>query len=160
MLSKIMKMADGLIKWASIALLGTMTFLVFLNVVLRYLFNSSIIVSEEVGRYMFVWMTFLGSIVALSENSHIKVDILVDRLPPGARKCTRLSVDLLMLLCCVLLSIGGWRQTIINMANPAPVSHVPIGLVYLAGLVASVVMSGMLVGRIVRKIADWKEAAA
>lgn len=152
---KLLKLADRTIKWTCVVLLAGMTALVFLNVALRYLFNSSIIVSEEIGRYMFVWMTFLGSIFAFNENAHIKVDFLVDRLPAGAQKVLRLLVDLLMLLCCVLMSVGGWRQTIINMANPAAVSQVPIGVVYLASLVASVAIGCMLVVRIVAKLGSW-----
>ena len=157
---KVLKLADSAIKWLCVILMGAMTLLVFLNVVLRYLFNSSIIVTEEIGRYMFVWMTFLGSIFAFAENAHIRVDFLVDRLPAVGRKALRLLVDSLMLLCCVLMSIGGWRQTIINMANPAAVSEVPIGLVYLACLVASVGIGGILAVRIVARIATWNNGGA
>lgn len=152
---KVLKLADGAIKWLCVILMGAMTLLVFLNVVLRYLFNSSIIVTEEIGRYMFVWMTFLGAIFAFAENAHIRVDFLVDKLPAAGQKVMRLLVDLLMLLCCVLMSIGGWRQTIINMSNPAAVSEVPIGLVYLACLVASVGIGGILVVRIVARVMTW-----
>ena len=45
--------------------LALMVVMVFGNVVLRYGFNSGITVSEELSRWLFVWMTFLGAIVAL-----------------------------------------------------------------------------------------------
>ena len=156
---KVLKATDAAIKWTCVILLAAMTLLVFLNVVLRYLFNSSIIVTEEIGRYMFVWMTFLGSIFAFAENAHIRVGFIIDRLPETGRKVMLLLVDLLMLLCCLLMSVGGWRQTIINMANPAAVSKVPIGLVYLACLVASVGIGGILAVRIVARLAAWKGGA-
>ena len=61
--------------------LAIMVVLVFGNVVLRYGFNSGITVSEEVSRWLFVWLTFLGAIIALREHGHLGVDMLVRRLP-------------------------------------------------------------------------------
>src|SRR5678815_2878573 len=63
-----------------------MVALVFGNVVLRYVFNSGITVSEELGRWLFVWITFLGAIVALREHTHLGTDALVSRLPPAGKK--------------------------------------------------------------------------
>ena len=63
-----------------------MVVLVFGNVVLRYGFNSSITVSEEVSRWLFVWVTFMGAVVALREHTHLGTDVLVSRLPPSARR--------------------------------------------------------------------------
>jgi TRAP-type C4-dicarboxylate transport system permease small subunit len=57
-----------------------MAAMVFGNVVLRYVFNSGIAVSEELSRWLFVWMTFLGAVVALKENGHLGTDMLVSRL--------------------------------------------------------------------------------
>ena len=59
-----------------------MVVLVFGNVVLRYGFNSGITVSEELSRWLFVWLTFLGAVVALREHAHLGTDTLVARLPP------------------------------------------------------------------------------
>ncbi len=55
----------GLIKVLAVACLAGMVVLVFGNVVLRYGFNSGIVVSEEAARWLLVWLTFLGAIVAL-----------------------------------------------------------------------------------------------
>ena len=62
-------------------MLAIMVVMVFGNVVLRYGFNSGITVSEEVSRWLFVWMTFLGAIVAVREHGHLGTDMLVARLP-------------------------------------------------------------------------------
>ena len=59
--------------------LAIMVVLVFGNVFLRYAFNSGITVSEEVSRWLFVWLTFLGAIVAMREHGHLGVDSLVKR---------------------------------------------------------------------------------
>ena len=53
-----------------------MVFMVFGNVVLRYGFGSSIVVSEELSRFAFLWMTFVGAVVAMHEGAHLGVDTL------------------------------------------------------------------------------------
>ena len=87
-------------------LLALMVVLVFGNVVLRYGFNSGITVSEEVSRWLFVWLTFLGAIVALKEHGHLGSDMLVSRLPVWARRSAWCSGQLLMLYITWLLFSG------------------------------------------------------
>ena len=76
------KLLDALIVLA----LAIMVVLVFGNVVLRYAFNTGITVSEEVSRWLFVWLVFLGAIVALKEHAHLGSDMLVSRLPVAGKK--------------------------------------------------------------------------
>ena len=59
------------------ALLLAMVLMVFGNVVLRYVFNSGIVVSEELARFCFVWLTFIGAIVAVRDNAHLGMDNVV-----------------------------------------------------------------------------------
>ena len=73
-------------RFAIACLLGCMVVLVFGNVVLRYAFNQGITVSEELSRIFFIWLTFLGAVVAMRDHAHLGVDSLVRRLSPtGAR---------------------------------------------------------------------------
>ena len=78
---------DRCCRWINLLIalaLAVMVAMVFGNVVLRYGFNSGIAVSEELSRWLFVWMTFLGAVVALNERAHLGTDSLISRLPPGA----------------------------------------------------------------------------
>ena len=103
------KLIDGycrLLEWTIALLLAVMVVLVFGNVVMRYAFNSGITVSEELSRWLFVWMTFLGAIVALKEHAHLGTDMLVSRLGPGGKKACLLVGHLLMLYVTWLLFSG------------------------------------------------------
>src|SRR3546814_13072124 len=60
-----------------ILLLSGMAIMVFLNVVLRYGFNSGINVSDELARYFFVWLPFIGAVVTFREHAHLGVETLV-----------------------------------------------------------------------------------
>lgn len=132
-------------------ILAIMVVLVFGNVVLRYGFNSGIAISEEVSRYLFVWLTFLGAIIAVHEHAHLGVDTLVKALPRGGKLFCVIASELLMLFAVVLLFIGSWKQTLINLATKSPVAEVSLALIYVAGLVASVLM-GVLILRKLYKI--------
>lgn len=130
--------------------LAVMVVLVFGNVVLRYGFNSGIAISEEVSRYLFIWLTFLGAIVAVHEHAHLGVDTLVKLLPRGGKLFCVIASELLMLFAVALLFWGSWKQTLINLATRSPVSEVPLALIYIAGLVASVAMFGLILRNLYR----------
>jgi TRAP-type C4-dicarboxylate transport system permease small subunit len=127
-------------------LLAAMVVLVFGNVVLRYGFNSGIAVSEEVSRYLFVWLIFLGAVVAMREHAHLGIDSLVRALPRKGKLLCVVVSDLLMLFAVVLLFQGSWAQTKINMATKSAVAEIPLALLYMAGLVSSVLI-GILILR-------------
>src|SRR5262245_54713691 len=117
---------DGLIA----LLLAIMVVLVFGNVVLRYGFNSGITVSEEVSRWMFVWLTFLGAIVALKEHQHLGSDMLVSRLGITGKKVCLIASQLLMLYMTWLILSGSWEQAKINLTVEAPVTGASVAIFY------------------------------
>lgn len=119
-------------------MLGLMVVLVFGNVVLRYLFNSGITVSEEVSRWLFIWMTFLGAIVALREHRHLGVDMVVQRLPAWAKKICLALGHLLMLYILWLLLQGSLMQARINWDVTAPTTGASMAIVYLSCVVFAV----------------------
>lgn len=124
-----------LIEMVTVALLALMVALVFSNVVLRYLFNSGITVAEELSRWLFVWLTFLGSVVALRNHGHLGTEFLVGRLGPLGRRLCLVAGYLLMLFVCWLLFGGAWEQTRLNWNVSAPSSGASLGWFYLAGVV-------------------------
>jgi TRAP-type C4-dicarboxylate transport system permease small subunit len=143
----------GLQRWGERVLvlgLAGMVVMVFGNVVLRYGFSSGITFSEEVSRFLFVWITFLGAILAFAQRAHIAMETLTHRLPPAARRGVALVSALLMLGCCVLMVMGGWTQTVINLHNHAPVSGLPRGAIYAAAVFAGACLSILILADIWR----------
>lgn len=120
-----------------VACLALMALLVFGNVVLRYGFNSGIAFSEEVSRLLFVWLVFLGTILASREHAHLGVDSLVKRLPKPARQACVLVSGVLMIVMCGLLFWGAWQQAGINLDNAMPVTGIPYAVLYAAGVAAA-----------------------
>lgn len=141
------------LEWLVVMILAIMSCLVFVNVVLRYGFNSSINVTEEVSRYLFVWLTFLGAVLAFSDNQHVSVAILTDKLSPKKRTLLKLFTDAAILYCCYLIVQGSWVQFQLNIHNLSPISEIPTGVSYLASVVAGGLMGILVLARLVSGVA-------
>ena len=138
-----------LLEFVMVALLAAMVAMVLGNVVLRYVFDSGIAISEEMSRYCFVWLTFVGAVVVYREHAHLGVDTLVRALPAlGRRVCLFLS-DALALLCCGVFFWGTWKQQAINASNFAPISGLPMTWVYGVGYFTSVGIGVMILLRLI-----------
>jgi TRAP-type C4-dicarboxylate transport system permease small subunit len=132
------------------AMLALMVVLVFGNVVLRYGFNSGITTSEEVSRWLFVWLTFLGAVVALKEHGHLGTDMLVSRLPPAGKKACLVVSQLLMLYITWLLFSGALQQARINLEVSAPTTGAPVAIFYASGVVFAVSAALLIVRELYR----------
>jgi TRAP-type C4-dicarboxylate transport system permease small subunit len=119
------------------ALLLGMVLMVFGNVVLRYAFNSGIGVSEEMSRIFFVWLTFIGAIVAMRDGTHLGMDNVVRKLSRRGKLACLTACQLMILLCCGMLFWGTWRQHEINATNMAPVTGMSMIWVFGVGYLTS-----------------------
>ena len=138
MLQKTIDLYCKALSYLIAAMLGVMVVLVFGNVVMRYAFNSGFTLSEELSRWLFVWLTFMGAVVALRSKSHLGTDILVGKLGPVGKKfCMGLSL-MLMLYCMWLLFKGAYEQTLINLTSTSAVMEVSMAWFYASGMVFSV----------------------
>ncbi|WP_457427342.1 TRAP transporter small permease [Roseateles sp. P5_E7] len=132
------------------AALAVMVVLVFGNVVLRYAFNSGIAVSEEVSRWLFVWLCFLGAVVAMKDGAHLGTDMLVSRLPVAGKKACMVLGHVLMLYLTWLFLNGSWQQARINLDVAAPVTGAPMAIFYASGVVFSVCAGVLLLLQLAR----------
>ena len=132
-----------LLEFLVVAALVAMVIMVFGNVVLRYGFNSGITVSEEVSRWLFIWMTFLGAVVALREHGHLGVDMVVQRLPRAGKKACLLFGHVVMLYIVWLLFQGSVAQARINWDVTAPTTGFSMAIVYASGIVFAV-LAGLI----------------
>lgn len=135
-----------------VVLLACMVIMVFGNVVLRWTVNSGIDVSEEMSRFFFVWLTFIGAVVVARENAHLGVDALVGRLGPKGRLVCMVASDLLILFCCAVFFWGTHRQAGINATNIAPVTGISMLWVFGVGYFTSVAIGLMTLARLVRAL--------
>jgi TRAP-type C4-dicarboxylate transport system permease small subunit len=138
------------IEYLIASFMAGMVVLVFGNVLLRYGFNSGITLSEELSRWLFVWMTFLGAIVAVRSHEHLGTDMLVSRLGPLGKKVCLGASYALMLFACWLLFKGSLDQTRINWDTTSAVMEASMGIFYASGMVLAVSGALILVDHLLR----------
>jgi TRAP-type C4-dicarboxylate transport system permease small subunit len=138
MLQKLIDRLCTLFGFLMVGCLGLMVVMVFGNVLLRYGFNSGITVSEELSRWLFVWMTFLGAVVAVRNHAHLGTDALVSRLSSRGKKACFLAAHVLMLLMCGLMFRGSWQQAVINYDTASAVMQASTAWLYVSGMVFAI----------------------
>lgn len=132
--------AERFVEWLMGLALAIMVVLVFGNVVLRYGFNSGIAWAEEVSRLMFVWLIFLGAILALRQHAHLGVEIVQAKLPAWARRSCAILSHLLMLYGLWLFLSGSWTQTVIGLNTYSTVLRYPTAFMASAGMICAASM--------------------
>ena len=109
-----------------------MAALVFANVVSRYLFAHSVNWSEEVARYLMVWITFLGAGLAMREGQHVAIEYVQGLLPPRLLPWWRGAVALIILAFLALLTVIGFQFADFAGRQRTPVLGWSKGAMYLA----------------------------
>lgn len=140
-------------RYIMVACLVCMVILVFSNVVLRYLFNSSIYIAEGVSSLLFVWMTFVGAALVIYERGLIAVDVLICRFPRFPRFLCETFVDVVMLAIAVLFLKGSWHQMILNLNIMSSSTLLPSALLYAAGVFFSLASGFFLILRLAGSVA-------
>lgn len=156
---RITRATDMLLGITIVTFLAAMVLLVFVNVVLRYGFNTGLSVSDELARFLFVWMTFLGAILGHRRRLHAGVTMLRDRLHSRMQVAFDASCEIIILFCSILLVRGAWKLALSNHDNLAPLTKIPMSLFYGVGVVtgcAFLLISGF---RLVRLSLGLEEPA-
>ncbi|MBN2302527.1 MAG: TRAP transporter small permease [Lentisphaerae bacterium] len=116
-------------------LFGAMITIAGLGVFFRYILNSSLTWSIELLRVLFTWATFVGAVVALKDNAHIRIDLLIDKAPPTIRHILEIINHLLVLAFSITIVVLGFQlvRRTGNMVIPALWS-LPINYLYYSAL--------------------------
>ncbi len=141
MFSVVERAIAATIRWIVIVLMLVMTVTVFLQILFRYVFNVPLGWSEEMARFAFVWVSFIGASALMQVREHINVTVFLDRFPPGLQIAAKLLANLLALACVYFFLAGGLDLTRNEWAQLAPAMQIPMGWVYLVIPVSAALMA-------------------
>ncbi len=145
------KLWDHLEEYLLVSSLVVTVFLVFMQVVMRYVFQNSLSWSEELARYLFLWQIWLGASYAAKKKAHLRIEAFLDLVPPGARR----GVDLFALLVWFGFSVFlAWKGSelamiLFNRGQVSPAMRMPMGYAYASVPVGAGLMAVRLVEQIV-----------
>lgn len=131
-------------------LIAAMAIMVFVNVVMRYTMNSGIAMSDELSRFAFVWLTFIGAVVAHHHSQHMGMETVVAQFGRRGRLVLMGASNLVIFGCSTVLLVGTWKQLPINATMNAPVSGLPMAWVYGIGLFTAIGIDIITIERLFR----------
>jgi C4-dicarboxylate transporter DctQ subunit len=154
------KVIDNVFFWLSVLSLGGMTLLIFIQVICRYVFNMPLAWSEELARFLFIWMTFVAGVVAARRGQHIGVELIVGMLPNAGRKAIGIFAHVVSTVFFGIISyycISLWAK--LN-AQVSPALMIPMSYVYLGIIIGSIFMGLYYFGAAITLCLPQKEEAA
>lgn len=113
-LNLIDRIEDSLLVFMFVAMVG----IIFFQVVMRYVFNNSLSWSEELGKFLFVWLSWIGISIGHRKREHIKITLLVDKLPPTGKRITEIISELILIIVCGVTMFYGFTMLGIQWTTP------------------------------------------
>jgi len=131
---KIIKWIDEHIEEVLLVLLSVvMVAFIFLQVVLRQ-FGNSISWSEELARFSFIWLVYIGISYGVKKQRHVKIDIVLQFVKDKQKIILSIIANVLFLAFAILIVFKGYSiaERLLSFGQQSPALHVPMGLVYMA----------------------------
>ncbi len=141
-------------------LTGLMVLFVFLNVVLRTCFNSGLTWSEELSRYLFVFVTYVGAISAMRVNGHLGVDTLISRVPRPLQMVMYVVSQLVIAVLMCILVHGSGKMVLQNTESRTAALGISYALLYSVGIITGVSIAAMAAANIVYAVTHPSEISS
>lgn len=146
--ARLLRGLDRALDAATIALLAVLLTVVGAQVFARYVLNRSLFWSEELARYLFVYLVFLGAAIGLGRRRHIQVSVVAERLPARWRRAVAGVVELLLLGFVGTVFWQSLRLMRLVWTVPTAALLIPWSVVYLGISLGMGVMLVMQVARL------------
>jgi TRAP-type transport system small permease protein len=154
---KIVDSLNAFIKWILILLFFIMVIVVFLQVLFRFVLDQPLAWTEELSRYLLVWITFLGAGYAVSVKAHPSIELLFEKANQAVRK--------VLLALSTVLVVFFFYQIIVNsfvfiersMMQTSPALQLPMGMVYMVIPIASILF---IINLLYITISEWRKEAS
>jgi TRAP-type C4-dicarboxylate transport system permease small subunit len=140
--------AEGVV----VGLMAVMVATLGIQVFWRFVLQDPPSWTEELARYTFVWITFLGAAVAYRHGSHIVVDTMLYLLPIRARAALAWVVDALVAIALVTLLVKGLKILEPTSTVRATMLQIPMSYIYAAIPVSAGLMLTYLVERVAARL--------
>lgn len=124
---------NALIEWLIILFLSCMLLSVLWGVFSRYVLADQSSWTDELARFMLIWVSILGAVYVSGKNAHITIDLLPDSITyKNKQKIDVLTTSLILLFVVGVFIIGGFRYMFISfkLEQTSAALGIPVGIVY------------------------------
>ena len=133
----------------------------FWQVFTRFVLNSPSKYTEELLRYLLIWMTMLGVPYAYGKDSHLSINLITRSFDKKGLLMTKMGIEILILFLSVFVMIvGGWTVTMNSSGQISPALHMPMELYYACVPVGGVMMVFYCINRLSGFLKEWRGLAS
>jgi TRAP-type C4-dicarboxylate transport system permease small subunit len=157
---KVLDIVEMAIRFISRVFIGAIVAVIFYAVVMRYIFHRPPAWSEELSRFVFIWMIMFSAVLVTREESHIQITFVLDLLPKTLRFFVSNFVRLLMIGFCWVMVQQGLRIYPIVAEASSPSFGISMGWLYLSIPVSGILMGIYILETIVKSIVDRVRTAS
>jgi TRAP-type C4-dicarboxylate transport system permease small subunit len=142
------------------AILLWMLFCCVLQVVTRFVFNDSLTWTEEMARFAFIWVSFLGAALCVEQDSHARISILSDMLPKKLQTILYFAGQVIIIISASVMVWQGAKLLKTVSMQTSPMLGIPMSVFYGAAPVSAVLMAIYSMVKILRAIFSFNKAEA
>lgn len=154
-LNKVSDVVNTVAEYFCAIALGVMSIVVFAQVIFR-LTSGSLPWSEELARYLMIYMVYVGTSIGVKKSSHIAVEVVMDRCPAKVQKVVEILVYLLMMAAFVILCYYGLKIVDITMMQKSPAMQIKMGYVYMSMVLGGALMLLHCVNNMINSLTGYK----
>ncbi|WHH61300.1 TRAP transporter small permease [Petroclostridium sp. X23] len=140
------------IKYLLVLLSTVLIVVVFSNVISRYFLHNSLAWADETARFLFIWITFLGAVLAHDRSEHMNLDIVIQSVPRKVGLTLLVIANLIVVGILILITKGGFTVVIENYEWMTPALEISYGMVYSVVPACGVILLLQTLARIVKII--------
>ncbi|MCL6515493.1 TRAP transporter small permease [Alicyclobacillus sp.] len=145
-LKGVVRWVDRAVEWLGAYLMLIMVLIVFWQVFSRYVLHHTPAWSEETVLTLMQWFGFLSIAAGFRKQMHLRITFIVDRFPGWLQWGIDKAIDILIVLYGLMITVEGYRFTVLTWSSHLPVTGLPNGVQYVVLPAAGVltVLYGML----------------
>lgn len=135
---------DRMTRGTMAVLMGTLVLCVVWQVISRYILGAPSTFTDELARFLLIWVSLLGAAYLSGQNAHISIDILSHRLKPAARKNLAIFINLIIIIFVLsVLVFGGGRlvYTTFVYMQLTPTLQIPMAIIYMIGPICGLLVT-------------------
>lgn len=139
-MKKLLNLLDKIEETLLVTMFAGMVLVIFFQVIMRYAFNNSLPWSEELGKFFFVWISWLGISIGEKKGEHIKITILSDRFSFKITHILNILSEIIVIIICVVTVFYGIELVKTQAAVPYAGIKISMAWGYLAVVVGCSLM--------------------
>jgi TRAP-type transport system small permease protein len=153
---RLVETLNGIIKWILIILFFVMVVVVFLQVLFRFVLHQPLAWTEELGRYLLVWITFLGAGYGMSVKAHPSIELFFEKAGSSLKKVLTVISTLLIIFFFWQVIANSFEFISRSMTQTSPVLRLPMGFVYTVIPIASGIF---IINLLYVVLSEWRQGA-